>query len=165
VNKVYKFVIAIVLIFALVACDTPSEEDQLRARAEFEDFMLSINYAYMFSLEFNAPFYVSSWDALRRTYPAYKKIIYVDQLPAELDEDTIYCYPIITSDPDDRDTKYQLDRLNRTIERYEIETNDYGLSYPITLSDLLSQHDKVKQLIDDQHNIPFFDMGQYTLPQ
>jgi hypothetical protein len=96
--------------------------------------------------------------------PIYKDVLWVEELPEELDDDTLYFYPNITENPNDKDSIFKLEAINRSVKEDGLDPAAYGLSDPITMNEFLNKRDAMTQIIYDVDNTTWNRYYEFAKP-
>ena len=104
----------------------------------------TIQYAFVYRMDSNVDivYCTNVRERLESEELKDKEILFVLEKPAIEDPDHIAIFPT-------DHTEIFLEHYNRYLRRENVDLNPYGLSYPLTMEDLLYKRDKIKALMDD----------------
>jgi hypothetical protein len=140
-KKTHIIIVMFIASLFLTSCTQQARE---------EAFWADHSYANTFRL-FSSDENGGSIDSLQAKFPTIKKILWLEKLPEDIPDDTLAYYP-------SRYTKINLDNINGIVQDKKIDVSEFGLTYPVTMQDILNKHEAMLKLIgsfDDEDTYRF----------
>jgi hypothetical protein len=132
-KKIRIFAVILICFILLTSCTKKYTEESLWEDTRYSDtFVLFTSDRYREEGD--------SLNSLLARYPTLKEILWLETLPEEIPDDTLIYFP-------SRYSQIRLDNMNGIIQDKNLDLSGFGLSYPITMQDILNKHEAMRKLV------------------